>query len=256
MQMTISVDFKDAAEQLAVVFPKQVAYAMKETLNALAKDGMAAVVKQMQVAFDRPTGFTLKAPSIEAADKTKLQSRVFLANSADQSGGMYDYLNPGVYGTGARHQKRAEMLLTRNGWLPAGYVTVPGKAMPIDPATGAMAGSYYRQIINILQLKVIESKGARKTYAASVKRTKKLGVEAEMFVAKPGNRLSTGGGRLPPGVYKHLPGRKLLQMLKFVPRAGYKERLDFEKTVTEAVNLNADKRWTESVNLALLTARP
>lgn len=256
MEISFTVDFKDVAQQLAVEYPKQVSFAMAKTLSALARDGMDAVVKQLPIAFDRPTGFTLKAPAREDATKASQQSRVFLKESGDQAGGKYDYLQPGVHGASARHQKRAEMLLTRNGWLPPGYITVPGKAMPIDPATGAMAGSYYRQIVNILQLKVIESKSARKTYAASVKRTKKLGVEAEMFVAQPGNRLSTGGGRLPPGVYKHLPGRKLLQMLKFVPRAAYTARFDFDKTVTDAVTANAEKRWAESSDFATRSAKP
>lgn len=260
MEMSFTVDFKDVARQLAVEYPKQVNFAMAKTLTALSKDGMDAVVKKMPIAFDRPTGFTMKAPAREDASKTNLQSRVFLKNSADQAGGQYDYLQPGVHGASARHQKRAEMLLTRNDWLPPGYVTVPGKAMPIDPATGAMAGSYYRQIVNILQLKVIESKSARKTYTASVKRTQKLGVAAEMFVAMPGNRLSKGGlpggGRLPPGVYKHLPGRKLLQMLKFVPRAAYSARFDFEQTVKDAVTANAEKRWAESVDFAIGSAKP
>lgn len=257
MEISFTVDFKDVAQQLAVEYPKQVNFAMAKTLTALARDGMEAVVKQMPVAFDRPTGFTLKAPAREDATKASQQSRVFLKDSADQGGNnKYEYLRPGVQGSSARHQKRTEMLLTSNGILPAGYVTVPGKAMPIDPSTGAMAGSYYRQIINILQLKIVEKKSARRTYAASIKRTKKLGVEAEMFVAQPGNRLSTGGGRLPPGVYKHLPGRKLLQMLKFVPRAAYTARFDFEQTVKDAVAANAEQRWSESVDFAKLSAKP
>jgi hypothetical protein len=256
MEISFTVDFKDVAQQLALDLPKQVNFAMAKTLTALSIDGREAAVKQMEVSFDRPTGFTLKAPMSEDATKTSQQSRVFLKNSEDQSGGLYDYLRPGVHGASARHQKRAEMLLTRNGWLPPGYVTVPGKAMPIDPTTGAMAGSYYRQIVNILQLKVIESKGARKTYAESVKRTKKLGVEAEMFVAQVGNRLATGGGRLPPGVYKHLPGRKLLQMLKFVPRAAYTARFDFEQTVKDAVIANGEKRWEEAVAYVRLDTKP
>ena len=267
MKIKCSVDMSGVVNTLKQTAPKQVKFAVQKTVSALALDGMNAVKAEMPKGtpggkknFDRPTPFTMAAPAFEGAKKVDFPvARVFLRESSDTGQSKYGYLNPGTYGTAARHQKRAEMLLMRNGWLPPGYVTVPGKAMPVDPKTGAMAGQYYRWIINVLQLKKIESKQAKGIFGKSVARSKKMGVDVEIFVALKGNRLSKGGapggGRLPPGIYKHLPGRKLLQMLKFVPRAAYTPRLDMQGIVGGSVKANASRRWNESVNLALLTAK-
>ena len=256
------VDMAGVVQTFKSVAPRQVKYAVAQTLSALARDGLEALRQEMPKGspggakgFDRPTPFTMRAPAMEEAQKNKLDASVFMRDSADTGQARYGYLNPGVHGTSARHQKRSEILLTRNGFLPAGYVTVPGNAMPIDPATGAMPGQYYRWIVNVLQLKVIESKGARSTYKSSAKRAQKMGVQSEVFVAQAGNRLGKGGGRLPPGVYKRLPGNRLLQMLKFVPRAAYQPRLDIAEIVTEAVKTNASKRWNAAATHAVLTAK-
>lgn len=258
MQISIQVDFKDVAKALREVAPKQVNFAMAKTLTALAKDGRDALIKQMPVVFDRPTGFSLKAATFEKATPATQQSRVYFKDSQEAAGkSINEHLRPGALGTPARHQKKTEFLLTRLGFLPSGWVTVPGKAMPQD-ANGNMPGSYYKQIVNVLQLKVGSRYASGKAVSdKSKKRAKRMGVAVEMFCVAPGkNTLSKGGGWLPPGVWKHLPNRKLLQMLKFVSKASYKPLLDIDKIVTETVTANAEKRWVESVDFALLTAKP
>lgn len=242
---------------LKEVAPKQVNFAMAKTLTALAMDGRDALIKEMPVVFDRPTGFSLKAVTFEKATPATQQSQVYLKESQAAAGkSLNEHLRPGAMGTPARNQKKTEFLLTRLGFLPGGWVTVPGKKMPQD-ASGNMPGSYYKQIVNVLQLKAgSRYASGRAVSDRSQARAKRLGVASEMFCVAPGtNALAKGGGWLPPGVYKRLRGQKLLQMLKFVRKASYDKLLDVEKVVTEVVTANAEKRWAESVDFALLTAK-
>lgn len=258
MQLSFTVNFRDVAKTLAEVAPKQVNFAMAKTLTALAQDGKAAIIKQMPVSFKGPTDFTMKAPSFEKATPQTQQSRVYLKDSEAASGkSINEHLRPGALGSPARAQKKTEYLLTRLGDLPAGWVTVPGKAMPVD-GNGNMPGSYYKQIVNVLQLKVNTRYASGKAVSkASRGRALRLKVASEIFCVTPGkNTLGKGGGWLPPGVWKHLPGRKLLQMLKFVKKASYQPLLDIDKIVGETVAANAEQRWAESVDFALLTAKP
>jgi hypothetical protein len=134
-------------------------------------------------------------------------------------------------------------------------VTVPGNKMPLD-GYGNLAGSYYKQIINVLQLKVnTRYASGRAVSGASQKRATRMGVATEIFAVAPGtNALAKGGGWLPPGVYKHLPGRQLLQMLKFVRRAKYSQRLDIEKIAATTVAKRLQTRWDEVAATTIATA--
>ena len=95
----------------------------------------------------------------------------------------------------------------------------------------------------------------RAVSGASQKRAQKMSVATEMFAVAPGlNSMAKGGGWLPPGVYKHLPGRRLLQMLKFVRKASYSKRLDVDAVVKKAVDTNLQRRWDEAAAGAIATA--
>ena len=255
MKIDVTVDFEAVARGLATELPKQLPFAMALTLTRLAQDATAAVVAQLPVVFDRPTAFTTKAVTFERATKVSQFAVVQFRQSEAASGrSKNEHIRPGAEGTAARAQKKTEFLLTRLGALPAGWVTVPGKAMPLD-GFGNLAGSYYKQIVNVLQLKAGSKYASGKAVSgASQKRAKRMSVAAEIFAVTPGaNALAKGGGWLPPGVYKHMPGRKLLQMLKFVRKATYTQRLDMPKVVTETVAKNLQSRWDEAAAQTLAT---
>jgi hypothetical protein len=256
MDFEFEVDFKNVANALSVELPRQVPFAMAHTLTLLAKDGKEAIVKALPVVFDRPVKFTLDGVTFEKATKANQAAKVFFRQSDDNSGkAKNEHIRPGAQGAGARNQKKTEFLLTKLGQLPAGWVTVPGNKMPLD-GYGNMAGSYYKQIINVLQLKVNSRYASgRAVSGASQKRAQKMSVATEMFAVAPGlNSMAKGGGWLPPGVYKHLPGRRLLQMLKFVRKASYSKRLDVDAVVKKAVDTNLQRRWDEAAAGAIATA--
>jgi hypothetical protein len=257
MDFEFEVDFKNVANALSVELPRQVPFAMAHTLTLLAKDGKEAIVKALPVVFDRPVQFTLSGVTFEKATKATMASKVFFRQSDNNSGkAKNEHIRPGAQGAVARNQKKTEFLLTRLGFLPAGWVTVPGNKMPVVASSGNMAGSYYKDIINVLQLKTgsrFESGHGR--YIKSQKRASKMGVATELFAVAPGlNSMAKGGGWLPPGVYKHLPGRRLLQMLKFVRKASYSKRLDVDAVVKKAVDTNLQRRWDEAAAGAIATA--
>lgn len=256
MQFRFDVDFKDVAAALRTEMPRQVPFAMAKTLTLLARDVKDAVTAELPVAFDRPTPFTKNALSSTMATKGALTAEVVFKQSQEASGkAKNEHIRPGAEGSSARSQKKTEYLLTRLGQLPPGWVTVPGNKMPLD-GYGNLAGSYYKQIVNVLQLKVnTRYASGRAVSGASQKRAARMGVATEIFAVAPGtNALAKGGGWLPPGVYKHLPGRKLLQMLKFVKRARYSQRLDIEKIAAATVAKRLQTRWDEVAATTIATA--
>jgi len=258
MELTHSVDFRQAAKDFGEIAPRQVNFAMAKTLTALAKDAKDEIIAQMPVAFKGPTLFTLRAPAFDMATPKTQESRIYLKKSQEDMGkSLNEHLLPGVQGTPSRHQKKIEVLLMRTGFLPPGWVTTPGKAMPVD-TNGNIPGSVYKQIINILQIKKGTPFATGKSiYEKSQKRARKLGVQVEMFCIAPGkNTAAKGGGWLPPGVYRHLPGHKLLQMLKFVRKASYDKRLDMPKIIADTIAAKGNQRWQESCDFALSRAAP
>lgn len=255
MKISFDVNYRDLSQAIGVRAVAQAPFALALTLTRLAKDSKDGIVTKLPTVFDRPTAFTLNSVASTTASKSDPKATVFFKESQAQAGrAKNEHVRPGLLGASARSQKKTEYLLSRMGELPAGWVTVPGPSMPKD-GFGNMPGAIYKQIVNGLQLKANTQRGARPVFKASQKRAAKLGVSAEFFSVAPGkNTIAKGGGWLPPGVYRHLPGRKLVQMLKFVRKARYIQRLDVAKTVRETVATQLPKRWAEAVAQTIATA--
>lgn len=256
MQLNFKIDFKPLANAFLSEAPKQLPFASARTLTMLANETRLAIERDMPLVFDRPTDFSIKALQSIRADKTNQVASVLFKQSQAAAGkSMNEHMRPGVDGAPARAQKKTEFLLTKLGDLPPGWVTVPGNKMPLD-SYGNLAGSYYKQIINVLQLKVnTRYASGRAVSKASQKRAVRLGVANELFAVAPGhNTKAKGGGWLPPGVYKHLPGKKLLQMLKFVKKASYTPRLDMVQIAKDTIATRAVPLFEDSVVKALDTA--
>jgi hypothetical protein len=246
MKFTGTVDSKEVHAALAVEAPRQVPYVMAIVLTGLATDGRDGLRSKAADVFDRPTPFTVNAFRAKPATKDRPVSEVYVPESQDDRGmPARAYLRPGVLGSYRRAQKKTEFLLSRLGVLPAGWVTAPGKGAKLD-GNGNLSGRVYAQIINVLQLKA-QVVGGRNIAERSRKRAARMGVDAEFFAIPPGvNRMALNGGSLPPGVWKHLPGRRLAQILKFVSKAGYKPRLRLRDEVQKIVTTRLPVRWAEA----------
>lgn len=228
---------------------RQVPYVTAITLTKLAGDVKSRLQRRMPEVFDRPVEFTQRGVFLKAADRRTLTSEVFFPDSQEEGGrAPREFIRPGVLGSYKRQQKKTEWLLTRIGVLPPGWVTTPGKGAKLD-GHGNMSGRIYAQIINVLQLKA-RVVGGRAAADRSVKRAKRLGVEAEFFAVTPGpNKLAKGGGWLPPGVWQHLPGHRITQILKFVQTAKYRARLPVADEAKAVVGAQVQRRWSEASEL-------
>ena len=232
MKIDIKIDLKDALALVTESLPRAVPYVQATTLTNLAGRVQRKIRADMPAVFDRPTDFTIRGVFTKGATRVDPSAIVYFPESqAAQGKSRREYIRPGAEGASSRSQKRSEVLLSRTGWLPSGWVTVPGRYSMSNllDGYGNMKGQYYRQIIRSLQLKTAVSSLARQVSKASQKRAARMGVDAEFFAVAPGrNSLAAGGGWLPPGVYRRVGkgGRTLQQWLKFVRKASYRKRID------------------------------
>jgi len=218
----------DAAGKALKEFRAMLPYVAANTLTELGRATQDRMPTELQRRFDRPTPYTMRSVKVEFANKTKLRSVVGFPASEEASGkGKNEFIRPGALGTSSRRQKRSEFMLTQKGFLPAGWVTVPGsyaKRSLLD-AHGNIPGSIYKQMVNILQIK----RGGKAINKASQRRAASLGVQTEFFAVAPGtNKLGKNGGYLPAGVYRRTR-KGLQQYLLFVKRASYEKRIDMRQ---------------------------
>jgi hypothetical protein len=252
MKLDIRIDHRHITDKLAGYAQGQARFLVSNTLNGVAFDIKNHIQKTLPIAFDRPTRYTLNSLAVEKSQKDTLKAEVIFKDSqAEQGKAAREYIRPGALGASKRNQKRSEYLLTRNGVLPAGWVLTAGKflAGKLD-GYGNVPGSYYKQVINLLQLKRIETDRARNQSLASQKRAAKMGVSDEFFAVQPGkNNLARNGGWLPPGIWKRTgrKGEKPVQYFKFVKKASYKVRLDIDKEARGIVQASAQANWDKTV---------
>lgn len=217
-------------------------------LTEFARVGTDATQRAMPQSFDRPTPFTVKRVLWQAATRTDLRSATVIPDSNEAAGRpTSEYMRPGALGAARRNQKRTEHLLSRRGFLPAGWVMVPGSFMKDKKdGYGNVPGSYYKQVITSLQLRNKGERYFKPISKASQARAARMGAAAEFFAVGQGrNTLAKGGGWLPPGVYRRAGrrGDRLEQYFVFMPRAAYKKRLDMPQVVLRAVQDKAPAVW-------------
>ena len=228
---TVKIDSARAINGLKE-FRAMVPYVAANTLTELGRATQERMPTVLQRRFDRPTPYTLRSVRVDFANKTKLRSVVGFPDSEEASGkSKNEFMRPGALGTTSRRQKRSEFMLSQKGWLPPGWITVPGshaKRALLD-AHGNIPGSVYKQMVNSLQIK----KGGKAVSKASQKRAARLGVANEFFAVAPGaNTLGRNGGYLPAGVYRRT-AKGLQQYLLFIKRASYEKRVDMRQVGIE-----------------------
>jgi hypothetical protein len=252
VDISVKIDSNLVAKSLEDVARSDVRFVLASGVTKVGQAVQARFKSRLPQVFDRPTPFTQRGVYLERAEKSRPVATVYFPDSAENRGkDTREYIRPGAEGATARHQKKTEFLLSRAGFLPPGWVTVPGsffKAGRLDQY-GNISGAYYKQIIRSLMIK--NTKGpARPASAASRARAAKMGVESEFFAVSTGaNKLGRNGGWLPSGVYRRsgLGGRKLVQYLQFVRRAAYRKRFDVQVEAQAAVNASAPAAFAEAV---------
>lgn len=254
VQIQFHIESKHVSDALSDAARGQLPFVQAKMLTALAKDVQAHVKDLLPRRFDKPTPFTQRGVFMKPADKTTQTAEVFFPDSQENAGrATREYMRPGAQGTSARRQKKTEYVLSRMGFLPPGWVTVPGsfyKGGGKLDAYGNISGSTYKNIIRGLGMTTTLK--LRPLSARAVKRVAAMGVDSEYFaVATGANKLGKNGGWLPGGVYKRTGpgGRKLVQYLLFVRKASYKQRLDLRAEALTKINQSAQKHFDDAIAL-------
>lgn len=255
MDFKVTVDYKHVVEAFGQAARGQTAFVAALTATKMAQRVATRVKEVLPQRFKGPIDFTLRGVTYKQATKAGAPALVYFKNSEEGANAStignrpMEYIRPGAEGSARRAQKRSEFLLTRAGFLPAGWVMVPGSFMKtkID-GNGNVPGQYYRQVIRSLQIK--KTKIAKPISKASQKRAARMGVETEFFAVAPGaNKLGKNAGYLPSGVYQRTgPGGRLLrQYFLFVKSAKYSKRLDLEAEAIKVVQSDAQAAFLEAI---------
>lgn len=241
---TVSISYAGASRSMRAL-NREVPGIAARVLTEFARVTTAAEQREMPRAFDRPTPFTVNRMIWQAATRAGLQSAVGIPDSQEAGGKpTSEYMRPGALGSAKRNQKKTEFLLSKRGFLPPGWLLIPGSHLKTKlDGYGNVPGSYYKQVIRSLQIRDASDRYFKPVSKASQARAARMGVASEFFVASPGNRLAKGGGSLPAGVYRRA-GRDRLQMyFRFTRKSSYEKRLDMPKVAQREIAVMAPKIW-------------
>lgn len=251
--MTYSVEVKGMAAVRAHVsgFGKQVAFATSKAINATAKLVQDEEQKAISSKFDRPKMQTVKATRIVYSNKTNLRAIVSLK---DRAGGIpaAEYLHPniGSSGTQPRNYKRSEFMLRRQGILPDGLFTVPGKGARLDQY-GNMSRGQIVQILSYFQSFGKTALNSKRMNMTAAGREKAVRQQRQYFVIPVADRKS----KLYPGIWQETPGRGITPVLMFVSRPMYKAIYDFAGLGEKVVRSRFRSEFDAALADALRTAK-
>lgn len=233
---------------------KQVDYAASRALNSVAFDAMREGRAHIAAGI-KATPWTANAWYVrKKASKNNLTASVgwsdYLAN---KRGHAAEYYLSQHWTGGSRKQKAFESRLQRAGLLPAGMVTVPGKAAPdlrLTDGKGNIKGSALTAILSALGTFTESGYSAN---ASGRRLGKSKAASRQVYWAgKPGPNTPNGIWAIDE---KYKSGRgRLRPVMIFVNRASYQKRLDLGN-VAEKSRARFDRHFSAELENALRTAR-
>lgn len=249
-EIRITHDLDRLLDHVRNTMPKQVEFTAALTLTMTGQDAKAAVEREMEAVFDRPTPFTRRGFRLFPATRQRLEARLVFRHDFGR-----DYLHPQVLG-GERKLKAFERSLQRVGVLPRGMQAVPGSAAQIDQF-GNMARSQIVQLISYFQAFSEQGYRANMTDKRKAQIAKRGRTDqgyatiggVEYFVV---SRTRTVRGReqtLPEGIWSRsgVHGAIVKPVVIFVRRSGYAKRLRFFEVVADVIErrlpINFQNAW-------------
>ena len=251
--------------------------------TALTRTAVAArneVKREMVRVFDRPTPFTLNSLWIQTATGNAstagqdripvpgdnvntrtvrsryLEAMVYVKDDLAGGGLAKPYLLPQVEG-GSRPIKRFEKLLQDAGAMPRGWFAIPGNGARLD-RFGNMRQSQIVEILSRFRAFQLAGSTQNRTARSTKRRAGTRSPLKDYFASLPNAVAKAGnGGRLPFGIYERKRRGEIVTVLRFRPRVGYRERLDFYGTVqrTAARELPVQMRRALAEQWARLQAK-
>lgn len=249
MKLTIKDNFPQVQRTIDAL-GKQARFAAAVALTKTAQDIRSAEVRELQRALDRPTPYTLRSLFLKPATKASLEAKVWIKDDRAGSGTpAVRYLLPQIEG-GERSAKRFEQSLRLAGYLPPGWLAMPGAGARLDQYGNVSRG----QIIEVLsQLRITIVAGftrnmsfdSRKAIAAQ----RRAG--GRYFAVRPGALT-----RLKPGIYqRELIGNNVSPVFVFVRGATYRKRVDFFGVAEKVAAQKFPGHFKAAIERALATQR-
>lgn len=233
---------------------KQVDYAASRALNSVAFDAMREGRAHIAAGI-KASPWTVNAWYVrKKASKNDLTASVgwsdYLAN---KRGHAAEYYLSQHWAGGSRKQKAFESRLQRAGLLPAGMVTVPGKAasdLRLTDGKGNIKGS---SLVSILSGLGAFTESGYSANASGRKLSKIRAASRRVYWAgKPGPNTPNGIWMIDE---KYKSGRgRLRPVMIFVNRASYQKRLDLGK-IAEQSRAKFRQHFNAELENALRTAR-
>ena len=193
--------FQKRLERLKGALPGVVAKALNDTTRQ-ARDEL---IRELPVAFDRPTPYTLKrAIFAKFTNAQRLEAEVFIADKATKAVPPVRYLAPSVYG-GPRHAKALEVQLRTAGLLGSDEWLVPSKFLQLD-AYGNPPSGLSKKLLSQLQASFDpKARESAKAKRSRNRKQRKQGGGGRYFIGRPGGdrkklaiyeRIETGVGQV------------------------------------------------------------
>lgn len=205
----ISIRLQGAANaRLAIVSAQQrIPTALSRAINNSAFKVREDIQKEMAGKIDRPTPWILRQLRVDKSSPGKLRARVgsqqWIANG---TAGVFDkVLSAHVVG-GGRTLKPVEQQLQLKGWMPNGWIAVPGHGVQLNQ---------YGNLSRAMWRKLVQWK-----------------VAGDLFLVMPGDRRAK---RMPPGIYKKTKSKHKGLILYF-PKVSYRINIRWRDVATSSVN--------------------
>ena len=258
IRISFQADIKKLRNEVDAIRERQIPFATVLALNEVAAEAQRQMRQRMESDFDRPTPYTLSATWVRRANKQNLRAEVLLKDESFKSAPATRWLAPEVEG-GQRPLKRHEYALRRANVLPEGMFAVPGEGAQMD-AFGNMSRGQIVQILSWFRAfhysgyrMNMTDKGRARLAKGSSARAKRYRPPTSYFVVSVGGR-----GKLKPGVYMRqgqAHDARILPVLRFVRRPGYKPRLPFYQTVDVTARREFEGAFRRGMAQAMATAR-
>ncbi len=239
----VTVD-SSAARRALAYGQKQARYAAAVALTRTAKHVQVELAARLKSSLPGagPYTTTVKAQYVKPATVANLAARVGMKDQKPSRGTSPAMLVKEHFTGGRRGHKPMEVAMRAAGVLPAGWIVVPGAAMPID------------RFGNPTRAAVAEIQGALKRGVAVVGRRGKTTVAKAYFVVTPGG--SSRAAHLAPGIWRRINNRAIAPVFLFVSAgAAYRQRIDLRRIAEGVASRRFAAEFSNAYRQALATAR-
>lgn len=253
MAISIKHDIRKLQAELGRTRKSQVPFALRLTLNQLARNVKKDVDKQIIARIDRPTRFTQRAIATKNSTRSTMTSRTFVKSKRGENR-LLEHLFTG----GGRASKNAEGTLKGLGVLPSGKFIVPGKFAPRD-SFGNIRRSFINKLVKYFQSFRPES-NTTSTLAPGVwirrfdrgqKKARKNQGKTGSFEFFVVHKQVSGGGKSRRGKKRKAPEPVLL----FVDRPRYRRLFNMEETARQVILRDLSIEFRKAYERAVRTAR-